>query len=121
MPRPSRSTPAKRPFDLEVVLRRVRAAVAGYADAAMFALRDGGYGTLFQQLVGCIISIRTRDETSLPVARQLFDRAPTPAAVAALSVESTSIVSRIAGGSCTRNRPRPHSRCSSVSCRGAIG
>ncbi len=87
MPRPSRSTPAKRPFDLEVVLRRVRAAVAGYADAAMFALRDGGYGTLFQQLVGCIISIRTRDETSLPVARQLFDRAPTPAAVAALSVD----------------------------------
>jgi endonuclease-3 len=37
-------------------------------------------------LVGCIISIRTRDETTLPVARALFNRARTPAEVAALPV-----------------------------------
>jgi endonuclease-3 len=57
----------------------------------MFALRDGDDGaeprpTLFQQLVACVISIRTTDEVSLPVARRLLDRAPTPAALAALSV-----------------------------------
>lgn len=82
--------PPTRPFDVHVALARVRAAVAGHADAAMFALRDGGdghpgYGTIFQQLVACIISIRTRDEVSLPVARRLLARAPTPAAMAELS------------------------------------
>ena len=83
----------KLPFDVDEVLARVRTAVVGHvADAAMFELRDGsgghpGYGSIFQQLVACIISIRTRDETSLPVARRLFARAATPAAVAALGVE----------------------------------
>jgi len=42
----------------------------------MFELRDRGYGTLFQQLVACVISIRTRDETSLPAAVRLLERAP---------------------------------------------
>jgi endonuclease-3 len=50
----------------------------------MFALREAGYGTLFQQLVGCLISIRTRDEVSLHAALRLLECAPTPAAVAAL-------------------------------------
>ena len=83
----------KLPFDIDAVVARVRAAVVGaVADAAMFELRDGsaaepGYGTLFQQLVACIISIRTRDETSLPVSRRLFARASTPSAVAALGVD----------------------------------
>ena len=40
----------------------------------MFALRDLGYGTLFQQLVACIISIRTTDEVSLPTALALLAR-----------------------------------------------
>lgn len=81
------------PFDVDEVLAQVRAAVVGsVADAAMFELRDGsgghpGYGSIFQQLVACIISIRTRDETSLPVARRLFARAATPEAVAALGVD----------------------------------
>ena len=81
--------PPSRPFDVDVALERVEAAVAGVPPAAMFALRDGGaghpgYGTLFQQLVACILSIRTYDEVSLPVARRLFARAATPEAVAAL-------------------------------------
>ena len=78
-------------FPIDDVLARVAAAVAGHPRAAMFALRDGdaehpAYGTVFQQLVACIISIRTRDETSLPVSRRLFARAATPAALAALPV-----------------------------------
>ncbi|MDF1503481.1 hypothetical protein [Roseisolibacter sp. H3M3-2] len=85
-PLPPRPT---RPFDVDVALARIAEAVAPYPPAAMFALRDGGdghpaYGTLFQQLVACILSIRTLDEVSLPVARALFARASTPAAVAAL-------------------------------------
>src|SRR5215210_6539702 len=77
---------AKRPFDIDEVMRRIRDAVADVPDAAMFALRDMGYGTLFQQLVACIISIRTTDEVSLPTALALLEQAPTPADVAALDV-----------------------------------
>lgn len=51
----------------------------------MFELADRGHRSLFEQLVGCIISIRTRDEVSLPVALELFARASTSAAVAKLS------------------------------------
>jgi len=52
----------------------------------MFELADRGHRSLFAQLVACIISIRTRDEVSLPVALALLERAPTPADVATLSV-----------------------------------
>ena len=76
----------KLPFDIDEVMRRIRAAVADVPDAAMFALRDLGYGTLFQQLVACIISIRTTDEVSLPTALALLAEAPTPADIAALSI-----------------------------------
>ncbi|MFL5605490.1 MAG: endonuclease III domain-containing protein [Gemmatimonadaceae bacterium] len=77
---------AKRAFDIVDVMRRVRAAVKPFPDAAMFALREHGYATLFHQLVACIISIRTTDEVSLPTALALFERAPTPERVAALDV-----------------------------------
>jgi endonuclease-3 len=78
---------AKKPFDIHTVLRRVRRAVRDLPDAAMFALREEGFGTLFQQLVACIISIRTNDEVSLPTALVLLKRAPTPAAIARLGVK----------------------------------
>ena len=52
----------------------------------MFELAERGHRGVFEQLVGCIISIRTRDEVSLPTALALFDEASTPPAVAALSV-----------------------------------
>jgi endonuclease III len=51
----------------------------------MFDLADRGHGSLFEQLVACIVSIRTRDEVSLPVVLALFKRASTPAAIAKLS------------------------------------
>jgi len=52
----------------------------------MFELAERGHRTLFEQLVACIISIRTLDEVSLPTALRLFERAPTPDAIAKLSV-----------------------------------
>jgi len=73
------------PHDIDEMLRRIREVVRPYPKAALFELRDAGYGTPFQQLVACIISIRTRDEQTLPLARALFERAATPADVAQLS------------------------------------
>ena len=84
---PDNPANVKVPFDIHRAIRRVRGAVGGFADAAMFDLRDAyGYGTLFQQLVACIISIRTRDEVSLPTSLQLLERASTPETVSKLSV-----------------------------------
>lgn len=74
----------KLPFRISTVLARIRREVASYANAAMFELHERGHTTLFEQLVACIISIRTYDEVSLPAALRLFEKAPTPAAVAAL-------------------------------------
>jgi endonuclease-3 len=75
----------KRPFDLPVMVRRLRSAVRAHASAAMFQLAADGYRSLFEQLVACIISIRTLDEVSLPTAKRLLDRARTPDEMARLS------------------------------------
>lgn len=72
-------------FDLDEVLRRIRRAVRGDPPAALFALAEEGHRSVFEQLVACIVSIRTRDEVTLAVARRFFARARTPAAVARLS------------------------------------
>ncbi|RYG31610.1 endonuclease III [bacterium] len=66
---------------------RIRKAVETYPKAAMFELRERGFSTPFQQLVACILSIRTLDEVSLPAALTLFERAPTPEAIAAMSAD----------------------------------
>ena len=50
----------------------------------MFALADEGFRSLFEQLVACVLSIRTRDEVSLVAARRLFDVARRPAEMGAL-------------------------------------
>lgn len=75
----------KRPFDIDVAMDRIREAVRPFPKAAMFQLAELGFGTAFEQLVACIISIRTRDEVMLPVAQQLFAVARTPAAMAGLT------------------------------------
>ncbi len=76
---------AKRPFNIHVMLRRIRQEVKQFADAAMFDLAEHGYATPFHQLVACIISVRTRDEVSLPTAVRLFKVAPTAGAISRLS------------------------------------
>src|SRR3954468_23164290 len=86
----------KKPFRFGVVLRRIRDHIEGssLADAAMFELAAHGHRSVFEQLVACIISIRTRDEVSLPVSLKLLARAKTPAAVAKLSVAQIDRVIR---------------------------
>jgi len=85
---------AKRPFDIHTVLRRIRASVREVADAAMFELADRGHRSVFEQLVACVISIRTRDEVTVPTALALFERAATPNAIAALSVNGIDTLIR---------------------------
>ena len=74
----------KEPFDIDEVFRRLRQAAANLPKAAMFELRDRGYSSPFEQLVSSLISARTRDETTIPVCLRLFEKARTPAALAAL-------------------------------------
>ena len=77
----------KRPFDIDVAIERLREAVRGYPPAVMYALRDEGYRALWQQLVACIVSIRTREEVTLPASRRLLAAAPTLDALARLTPE----------------------------------
>ncbi len=93
---------AKKPFDIETAIPLLRNSVAPYPKAALFELAAEGYTSVFEQLTACILSIRTRDETTLPVARALFARAHTPEAVAALSVQELDTLIQ----SCTFHEPK---------------
>lgn len=75
----------KKPHNITVMMRRIRRAVEPYAKAALFELAAEGFTAPFEQLVACIISIRTYDEVMLPTARRLFARARTPLAVSRLT------------------------------------
>jgi endonuclease III len=78
----------KCPFDIDVALSRIREAVGPFPKAALFELAEEGFDSPFELLIACIISIRTRDETTLLCARRLFARAHTPIAVSQLSPEA---------------------------------
>jgi endonuclease-3 len=84
----------KLPFDINAVIRRIRKAVEPFPKAAMFELADRGFRTPFQQLVACIISIRTTDEVMLPTAINLFAHASTPAEIARMSVDEIDALIR---------------------------
>lgn len=89
-------------FDIDIVMQRLREAVKPYPKAAMFELAAQGYRSPFEQLIACIISIRTYDEVSLPVSQRLFERANTPAAMVQLT--PTEIDQLIQG--CTYHEPK---------------
>ena len=75
-------------FPVREALKKCAAAVDGqFAPAAMFGLRDEGYGSLYEQLVSSMISVRTYDETSTEVSRALFQKARTPREILALGRE----------------------------------
>jgi endonuclease-3 len=101
---PPRTSDGKRPFDIGIAVRRLRTAVRPLPKAAMFQLAEEGYNSVFELLVACLISIRTFDETTLPVSRRLFAVARTPADVARLT--PAEIEHLIAA--CTFHRPKSH-------------
>ena len=91
-----RAAPPPHPFDPHEAVRRLRVAVADLPDAALFDLRDRGWGSVYHQLVACMLSIRTRDEVMLTTALALFEAAPTAAALAAMRVEDVDrIIARV--------------------------
>lgn len=94
----------KLPLDIDVVMARIREAVKPYPPAALFQLAEEGYASLFEQLVACIISIRTYDEATLRLARRLFARARTPQAMLALSAAE---IDRLINGSTFHERKAP--------------
>lgn len=76
---------AKKPFDINRALKHIEKAIAPYKKAAMFELAEQGFNSTFEQLVACMISIRTYDEVSVVVARRLFEVARTPKEMSKLS------------------------------------
>ncbi len=73
-------------FDIDRAIERLREAVRPFPKAMLFQLYDDGHSSPLEMLVACLISVRTRDETSLAMARQLFDRARTAPELAALDI-----------------------------------
>jgi endonuclease III len=87
-PKQKRTTQrGKRPFNIDLALIRIRAAVEPFPKAALFELAANGLSSTFEQLVACIISIRTRDEVTVPTARRLFAEARTPKEIVALGAD----------------------------------
>lgn len=78
----------KKPFDIPDMLRRIENAVAPFPKAAMFELSERGHSSLFEQLISCLVSIRTLDETTIPVSEKLFAAARTPKDLLKLSPEA---------------------------------
>jgi endonuclease-3 len=95
-------TQEKRPFDISDAFRKLRKTVHDLPKAAMFQLAEEGYQSVFELLVACIISIRTRDETTLPVSKKLFARARDPASMSKLIPEEIDGLI----GACTFHEPK---------------
>jgi endonuclease III len=77
----------KKDADLGLMLKHIEAAIRPYPKAAMFELAERGYTSLFEQLISCVVSIRTLDETTIPVSLRLFAEARTPEELLRLSPE----------------------------------
>jgi endonuclease III len=75
-------------FPIDEVLQKIAQAVRPFPPAAMFELADDGFTSPFEQLIACIISIRTLDEVTVPTARRLFEHGRTAPAISQLSPET---------------------------------
>jgi endonuclease III len=77
----------KKPFDINVSMQKIGSAVQPFPKAAMFELAEAGFKSPFEQLVACMISIRTYDEVSLPTAKKLLSHARTPKEISKMTIE----------------------------------
>jgi endonuclease-3 len=68
----------KQTFHIDVAFKRISKAVEPFKKAALFELAERGFNSPFEQLVACIISIRTYDEVTVPTALRFFEQARTP-------------------------------------------
>ncbi|MCW3051855.1 MAG: Endonuclease [Chthonomonadales bacterium] len=98
----STQTTPKAPFDIEVAMPLMEEVIAPFPKAGLFTLHDEGHTTLFEQLVACMLSIRTLDEVMIPVSRRLFAVARTPQQIAELPLESLQALIRASSFSETK-------------------
>jgi endonuclease-3 len=94
---------SKRPFEIDVAMRSVREAVRPFPKAMLSQLYEEGHTSPFEILVACLISVRTRDEASLTMTRQLFARARTPAELARLDINEIDALISKAGFHLTKS------------------
>jgi len=92
----------KHPFNIDLAMQRIEEAVRPFAKAALFELAEEGFTSPFEQLVACIISIRTFDEVMLPTARRLFEIARTPQEMSRLTPQQIDDLI----GACTFHEPK---------------
>ncbi len=93
-------------FDIDEVFRRLRAPVTRIPKAAIFDLRDRGYSSPFEQIIGALIWARTRDETTIKVRLRLFEVARTPRQL--LYLGKDELVGRFDGTAFTWTKARDH-------------
>lgn len=67
------------------VLTRLRRAAPAWNTTALMAISDATGRDPFRILIGCLLSLRTKDETTGPASERLFALASTPAGILALS------------------------------------
>lgn len=77
----------KKPHDISKMFKLIRKAISPYPKAMLFEIYDQGFRLPFEQLIACLLSIRTRDETSLVVVKKLFSVARTPQEFVELGLE----------------------------------
>ena len=80
-------TPRDGPMDARTmsrVITRLRGSVPEWNTTALAAIAHETARDPFRVLIGCLLSLRTRDETTGPAAARLFALADTPAAIRAL-------------------------------------
>jgi len=71
--------------NIDLVMRRLKAALKDLPDPSV-TLVGKRWHDPFLVLVSCLLSLRTKDETTLPAAQRLFALATTPQEMAALRV-----------------------------------
>ena len=69
------------------ILKLLRREAPGW-NAPVMALEAAEHGDPFRTLIGCILSLRTRDETTAVAAPRLFAEAATPQAMLALGEDA---------------------------------
>ncbi len=69
---------------LSRVIRQLQACAPGWDTTALTLIAEQTGRDPFRILIGCLLSLRTKDETTGPAAARLFALADTPAGIAAL-------------------------------------
>lgn len=78
---------ARRPKNVEAVMRALSRAITGLELPAIEKISEGQQENPFQVLIATLLSARTQDATTLAASTRLFAVAPTPQAMVTLTVK----------------------------------